>query len=293
MKKIVTLFILLTIISCKKDSKELAVNNLKNDPFRALYGNWVGDFKSAVYDTLANENDDFTFSSKINLLIKKVEDGKVYGNSIIAGKTRPLVGEIKAIKEGYQLSLKEPGDKKEDGRYELTIIKNSSKGKWFVANKKKSFVWERDYKLKKQVFKYNPKAMLSKNGQYVDFFTHKTDSIPPHENKDTEELSYDDLFRTANPIVIAKINASTTLLKEKDLKNLKKLELEIIRNTIYARHGYSFKNKIYHQFFDDVDWYVPVTDNVSGQLTNIEKVNIALLTRFEKYAKDNYEFFGR
>ena len=82
-------------------------------------------------------------------------------------------------------------------------------------------------------------------------------------------------------------------LQEIDVKNLKKLELEIIRNTIFARHGYTFKKKTYRQFFDPVAWYVPVSNDVSGSLSDLEKENITLLKRFEKYAIDNYDTFGR
>lgn len=82
-------------------------------------------------------------------------------------------------------------------------------------------------------------------------------------------------------------------MTETDLKNLKKLELEIIRNTIFARHGYTFKKKAVRQFFDPVDWYVPMYDDVQDKLTTLELKNIALLNRLEKYAEDNYDTFGR
>jgi len=78
------------------------------------------------------------------------------------------------------------------------------------------------------------------------------------------------------------MNASTTELKEDSLKNLKKLELEIIRNKKGVR-----------QFFDPVEWYIPISDNVDNVLTKLEKKNIELLKRFEKYAEDNYDSFGR
>ena len=89
------------------------------------------------------------------------------------------------------------------------------------------------------------------------------------------------------------LNVSTKILNESELKNLKKIELEILRNTIYLRHEYSFKRKIVSQFFDSQDWYIPVSDDVSANLTSIEKQNIKTLVRFEKYATDSYESFGR
>ena len=69
--------------------------------------------------------------------------------------------------------------------------------------------------------------------------------------------------------------------------------LEIIRNTIYARHGLSFKKKTFRQFYDPVDWYIPVSKDVSADLTDLEKKNELLLKRFEKYATDNYDYYGR
>lgn len=78
-----------------------------------------------------------------------------------------------------------------------------------------------------------------------------------------------------------------------DLKNLRKLDLQIIRNTVFARHGYSFKKETYRQFFENTDWYVPVSNNVDADLTPLEKDNVALLARLEKYAEDHYDTFGR
>jgi hypothetical protein len=120
----------------------------------------------------------------------------------------------------------------------------------------------------------------------------KIDSVEYETEEGVTETYEEQVYRTASDVV-TKLNSSTTLLKESDVKNLKKLELEILRNTIFARHGYTFKKKTYRQFFDPVDWYVPVSDDVAKELTVIEKQNIKLLQRFEKYAEDNYDTFGR
>ena len=113
------------------------------------------------------------------------------------------------------------------------------------------------------------------------------------ENEDgTVDTFVNEVYRSASKAV-SEINTSKTLLKEADVKNLKKLDLEILRNTIFARHGYSFKSRNVRQFFDMVDWYVPVYEDVTQNLTETEKQNILLLKRFEKYAVDNYDTFGR
>jgi hypothetical protein len=100
------------------------------------------------------------------------------------------------------------------------------------------------------------------------------------------------VYREASQSILT-LNSSTQKLKESDVKNLKKIDLEILRNTIFARHGLTFKTKTVRQFFDDVEWYIPVSDNVNNELTAVEKENVVLLKRFEKYAEDNYDSFGR
>jgi len=286
MKKAVFLLMLIVFFSCKKETPVVADSIVKTDTNLALYGNWVGDFVVVDSDSLADETD-FMYTNKINLVIKKIEKNKVYGQSIVAGNSRPLLGEITMVNGKPCFILKEPGDRKDDGRFEFAFFNDTIEGKWLVNNKKYP-VWERKFKLTKQVFKYNPKLMLPEDGDYIDWFSGRTDSIAPPD----EEAQYSEVFRSASDI-ITKLNASTTLLNESDLKNLKKLELEIIRNTIFARHGYTFKKKSFRQFFDPVDWYIPVTDDMSGKLTLIEQKNIVLLNRFQKYAEDNYDSFGR
>ena len=90
-----------------------------------------------------------------------------------------------------------------------------------------------------------------------------------------------------------KFNASTTLLTTKDVENMYKRDLEVIRNTIYARHGYSFQNREMRYFFDNLTWYIPVSIDVTKELTDIETKNIKLLKRYEKHAASYYDNFGR
>lgn len=291
MKRVAFIALLLIVASCKKEEKpKLAETIAEKDMYADFYGNWVGDFEVTESDSTAH-GDDYVYSNKLNLVIKKIEGDKIYGQSIVAGNSRPLVGNL--VNENGQVNfvLREPGDKKNDGRFEFIILSDTIIGKWFVNNKK-STVWQRKFKLSKQAFKYNPKAMLPTEHEYVDWYSSRVDSME-YENEDgSKDMEYSEMYRVASN-VITKLNASTTLLQENDLKNLKKLELEIIRNTIFARHGYTFKKKSFRQFFDPVDWYIPVTDDMSGKLTAIEQKNIVLLNRFQKYAEDNYDSFGR
>jgi len=136
-----------------------------------------------------------------------------------------------------------------------------------------------------------PSHLDDEEGGYIDYSV-SHDRIIKEEMDDSTYTYTEKMYRRASNAVTT-INASTKELKEADLKNLKKLDLEIIRNTIYARHGFTFGKKSVRQFFDFVEWYVPISENVESQLTPLEVKNIALLKRFEKYAEDNYDTFGR
>lgn len=289
MKKALALVLVILVISCKKEKSEIATLTTNEDLHTELYGNWVGDFVAKVYDTTSN----FVYVNKINIVIKKIEGNKVFGQSIVAGNSRPIAGEFRQVADSLIFTMKEPGDKKDDGKFEFSIKNNVLNGTWF-ANNKKQAVTQRTFKLKKQSFEYNPNLMLPEDEAYIDYYSEKIDTIVETQTDSTSvpETYYQETYRSAGD-VITKINSSTKKLTENDLKNLKKLELEILRNTIYARHGYTFKKKSYRQFFDSVEWYIPVSENVDAKLTALEKANIKLLERFEQYAKDNYDSFGR
>ena len=86
---------------------------------------------------------------------------------------------------------------------------------------------------------------------------------------------------------------STKLLKEGDVNNLLKPQLELMRNTIYARHGYCFTRKTTRQQFEKFDWYIPNSTDIKKDITEIEKKNIAMIKKFEKYADDYGDDYGR
>ena len=230
MKKALALVLVILVISCKKEKSEIATLTTNEDLHTELYGNWVGDFVAKVYDTTSN----FVYVNKINIVIKKIEGNKVFGQSIVAGNSRPIAGEFKQVADSLIFTMKEPGDKKDDGKFEFSIKNNVLNGTWF-ANNKKQAVTQRTFKLKKQSFKYNPNLMLPEDEAYIDYYSEKIDTIVETQTDSTSvaETYYQETYRSAGD-VITKINSSTKKLTENDLKNLKKLELEILRNTIYA-----------------------------------------------------------
>jgi hypothetical protein len=301
MKKLFFIPILVfTTLSCKKENSaqseiKNASNNI-NQPiedkiYEGLYGSWVGEFVAEEFDNTK----EFVNVNKINILLKSITKKGVTGLSIVAGNMRDLNGEIIDKNGVLEFKLKEPGNAKQDGIFNFKLINDTLIGLW-TANDKKIAVTKRSFKLTRTKFVYNTHLMLplddgeDDENDYTDYYNSK--NVVQYEDEETGEKYMGAAYRTASDMIF-KLNGSTQKLSEENLKELKKIDLEIIRNTIFARHGYTFKKKTFRQFFDYVDWYVPVSDDVSVQLTNIEKENIALLKKFEKYAEDNYDTFGR
>lgn len=86
---------------------------------------------------------------------------------------------------------------------------------------------------------------------------------------------------------------STKLLSYTDVENLDIYELGYMRNEIYARHGYSFKNKEWRYVFEETDWYMPMGVDIRHQLSDTEIENIGLIYEYEAYYESYYDDYGR
>lgn len=87
--------------------------------------------------------------------------------------------------------------------------------------------------------------------------------------------------------------ASQRLLKPADVENMMKEDLEFMRNEIFARHGFCFNKKDLRHRFEMEDWYIPNTVDIRGLLTDVEKKNIDMIKRYEKYAEEYGDEYGR
>ncbi len=81
--------------------------------------------------------------------------------------------------------------------------------------------------------------------------------------------------------------ASERYLNSDDVNNLTGWELKIMRNEIFARHGYIFKTEEMRNYFMYEKWYVPRYENVDGMLSDVEKKNIELIKRYESKLGNN------
>jgi len=253
-----------------------------------LLGFYVGPFKAQKFDSGKKPS----YSNKINISINHIKNDSIFGHSVVAGNARPFKGIFN--KEKLFVKVSEPGDDKYDGVFEFILHPKTKtlKGTW-VAKNSKLAVTERKYVLSKTTFSYNPdQNLLDIEIQEEDDIEYMDDVFAELYSDDNS--NHDEAESEYATIESFRINASNTLLTNKDLENLYQGDLEIIRNSIYARHGYSFKNRRMRYFFDShIDWYIPVSTDIRGQLTSLEKKNIDLIKRYEQHAERYYDYFGR
>jgi hypothetical protein len=71
---------------------------------------------------------------------------------------------------------------------------------------------------------------------------------------------------------------------DSDVKDLTLLDLKILRNEIFARHQFAFKNDRLKIFFlEKYDWYKPRIDDARHiKLNQFEQENISLFKKYEK-----------
>lgn len=68
---------------------------------------------------------------------------------------------------------------------------------------------------------------------------------------------------------------------EDDLAGKSKKELRIMRNYIFARHGYIFKSKSLKRYFKQFEWYSPKRKNVTREMSLIELDNVSFIKAYE------------
>lgn len=75
------------------------------------------------------------------------------------------------------------------------------------------------------------------------------------------------------------------VVSESELSSYSDRELSIMRNEIFARHGYIFKRADLKEYFSTKPWYNPQYSNVDNMLSKTEKKNVEIIGKVEKKRK--------
>lgn len=70
-------------------------------------------------------------------------------------------------------------------------------------------------------------------------------------------------------------------LTESDLDGLSQWQLKLLRNEVFARHGYIFQTTDMQLVFSQYSWYTPEYNNVNDMLSDTERYNVTLIKRHE------------
>lgn len=293
-----------------------------------LIGYWVGWFVPDLTKEQRqklSEQEYYPSRNKINISIDRFQGDSVYGHSVVANNNRPFKGIMMTSGMSYSFDVVEPGDDKHDGHFLFQIDKRDSviRGNWTAYNPRLR-VPKRSFGLSKKIFVYNPSLELefwytddskhpnhdSINLVYFldgrsfdvalrDYMAYGEDEFADM-NEEEKLNQLDKILMEMNEYEVYTVsdkfddfNSSKDILTVQFVSELSKADIYIMRNSIYARHGYSFKKQDLRNYFDNQDWYIPVHANIATDLTEIEKQNIKLLLSFEEHAEEYYDQFGR
>lgn len=129
---------------------------------------------------------------------------------------------------------------------------------------------------------------------FVFFDTKKSEpptEVPPfydtvvteyqYESDAEEQEAVEEESQTEDIVEHVAKQASERKLDYDDISGLSKGELRLVRNWLYARYGYAFKDPGLQEYFGEKDWYTPLYDDVSSQLTSIERANVEFIKQYE------------
>ena len=74
--------------------------------------------------------------------------------------------------------------------------------------------------------------------------------------------------------------SDTTYISEEYLSELTREEINLLRNEIFARHGYIFNSEAYNSYFSQKSWYTPDESYDGSLLSGIEKDNIDIIIEY-------------
>ncbi|MBU3188178.1 YARHG domain-containing protein [Clostridium bowmanii] len=133
--------------------------------------------------------------------------------------------------------------------------------------------------------------LLSDNSKNSEKTSTKNKVIPNNKTTNSSEVKKE-VVPPKNSNDISNINSPTYFifpksesekLLDSDLSLLKKENLTLARNEIYARHGFIFKTEAYRTYFNKKSWYSenPNFKGSDEELTDVETYNIKIISKYE------------
>ncbi|MCW6094423.1 YARHG domain-containing protein [Clostridium sporogenes] len=251
----ITAFLFKDNIMCnhyiKKADKEMSEIEKIRNYNKALGYKYKDEIINEIYETVKNTED---FEEKLSGVYKlKEEDKKKVLNKIFSYKANDSFQKEnyeecaklleKAKKNGYNI--------KEFAKYNELLTKlNTEDKKQFEDNSSSQYTYKNS----------NPTIGESHVNSLGDVY---------YKNHNE--------YNNVQGYIVPQSNQR--YLTEDELKNYDKYTLDLIRNEIYARYGYAFKEEPFKSYFSNKNWYVKDESfkGADSELNNYELKNIKLL----------------
>lgn len=120
---------------------------------------------------------------------------------------------------------------------------------------------------------------LEKEQRLRDELEQKEKEIEALKNKNSSQSNSNSSFFARGMGMFPE--GSERRLTKDDLISLGSRELKIMRNEIFARHGYIFKTSDMINHFSGESWYKPIYNDVTAMLSTIEKANVNFIKSYE------------
>lgn len=124
-----------------------------------------------------------------------------------------------------------------------------------------------------------PMYKINKSTYETEFICEIPYSAPNH-NKNIYLEDYPQYFSEFINYYLFPSNSK--YITASDLQGKSAEQVALIRNEIFARHGYIFETEPYRTYFNQKSWYVPNYDFDWSMLNSIEKENVDFITKYEK-----------
>ena len=283
----------LLFVACKTDEEKCKEGDWEACG-REIVNVAMENFQRGLNETVKTKKDGkFTdYYSNGNMKIKGAyKDGMKHGrwrkwdsegNLIYDGsfKYGEKEGFWREIENGIESKGKYKGGKR-FGLWEETSPLSQAKGSY--VNGKRDGFWEESYdgETYKGNYKNDEKdGVWDENGEKIRYKNGKV--VSESNNKEQPKETF---TNSSHPVIGEALfeNLSKHRLSGSDLSSYTKSELRILRNSIFAKHGYIFKSEDLKMYFSQFEWYKPEFNNVNHKLNSVEKENIKIL----KQAEDN------
>ena len=126
------------------------------------------------------------------------------------------------------------------------------------------------------------------NSEIANVIEETEKAIPKKKNKDSKAeydpktYKYDDEADKKSYYSDYLFESDKRYITERDLRYCSQDEIALIRNEIYARHGYIFQKDPYKSYFAAKSWYIPNPNFSEALFNSIEKYNKDFIVEYEK-----------